>query len=150
MSYVVVGTNRVQCTVCNGLGRVIQLCNGLGRVIQYGGYNTSSPSGPCQNCNGYGYFNVFKPGDKIRALKNCSGTVVGGIYTVNSSGNSLIESSCSCTHDWELVREVQVVKKDSKFSFEGLSLKKLLLYSLLGLSAKVIHDKSKPEEEKSC
>lgn len=45
---------------------------------------------------------AFSKGDKIRALKDCSGAVKGGIYTCKTS-SSLEGVNCTCTNQWELV-----------------------------------------------
>lgn len=46
---------------------------------------------------------IFKVGDKIRALSDCSGMIKGSIYTVTRNGENLKGVNCSCPEKWELV-----------------------------------------------
>lgn len=61
---------------------------------------------------------IFKEGDQVKILKNCSGAMAGQIYTVvtNEDGKLTTRTeygvdACSCQHNWELI-----IKKEKKMN----------------------------------
>lgn len=74
---------------------------------------------------------MFKKGDKVRATKNCSGTIEGKIYEVriNYQGNLEIED-CTCYGTWELVSQpaktLENLKKGDLIDAKDGDVKKVL------------------------
>ncbi len=46
---------------------------------------------------------IFKVGDRIQALSDCSGMIKGNFYTIREDGKGLVDANCTCPERWELI-----------------------------------------------
>lgn len=67
---------------------------------------------------------TFKEGDKVRAMRECSGSFMGKIYTLERRTDELLylgSTDCNCQKGWELVSTINEKGVNMLQALESLS-----------------------------